>query len=424
MRLSTRLALLAALPFLAACDGGDPAPPEGALTFALTGPATVRAGTRSVNDEVAVALRVTNGADRAVTLQQACGAPVWTLEKEAGSAWTAVASAPCADAPAARPLAVGDTLTLRLRLTLTDFASAAGATLPGRYRVRLDARWPDGTALDAAARTSAPFDVADAVTTPAPVLFAPGVVASADEEWRITFTPDGATAYFARSDDFFPFSRQATIYETRLVDGAWTAPAVAPFSGTYPDIDPFVSPDGSRLFFSSIRPVDGQPREDLDLWVVERAGAGWGAPRHLGAVNSATDELYASVDAAGTLYVASDRTGSWDVYHAEPTGTTYGAAASVGAPVNTAAWDFNPVVSPDGNTLVFTGLNYPGGAGLGDLYVSRRSGGAWSTPASVGAAVNTAADEFHPAFAPDGRHLFFIRRAGQGDPHVVSWPVP
>ena len=417
---------LLALALLVGCDTQDPVvpPSEGALTFAIDGAPAIRAGTLSVNDEVAGALRVTNTSNRELVVAQACGAPAWTLQKDDAGTWRTVAIGPCAQGSAPRPVAPGDTLVVRLSFTLADLDAAA---LPGRYRVALDVRRADGTALPDSARTSAPFSVADAATTPAPVLFAPGVVASGQEEWRVPFTPRGDTAYFARSAAFFPASRQATVYETRLVDGTWTPPVVASFSGVYPDIDPFVSPDGRRLFFSSIRPVGGQPRSDLDLWVVERTGTGWSAPVHLGAVNSSRDELYASVDAAGVLYVASDRpggVGGFDIYRASPSGAAYGPAENVGAPVNTPVWQFNPTVTSDGNTLVFTGLNYAGGAGAGDLYVTTRSGATWDAPRSVGSSVNTSADEFHPSFAPDGRHFFFIRRLSQGDPYMVSWPLP
>ena len=101
-------------------------------------------------------------------------------------------------------------------------------------------------------------------------VFAPGTLSDPREQWRITFTPDGRTAYFAASDGFFPFTRQATIYVShRAGAGAgWSTPEVAPFSGEHPDIDPFVSRDGRRLYFSSIRPVDGTLRGDADLWMV------------------------------------------------------------------------------------------------------------------------------------------------------------
>ncbi|HEV2131982.1 MAG TPA: hypothetical protein VGR27_12795, partial [Longimicrobiaceae bacterium] len=143
-----------------------------------------------------------------------------------------------------------------------------------------------------------------------PEIFAPGVVSTDQEEYRITFTPDGRTAYFGRAARFFPVSRQASIYVTHLVRGRWTTPQVAPFSGEYSDIDPFITPDGSQLFFSSIRPVDGQPRLDADIWMVERTRTGWSEPIHLGnVVNSPNDDLYPSVARDGTVYFGSSRPG-------------------------------------------------------------------------------------------------------------------
>jgi hypothetical protein len=257
--------------------------------------------------------------------------------------------------------------------------------------------------------------------------FAPDVISDAREQWRITFTPDGRTAYFAASDRFFPFSRQATIYVSYLGRDGWSAPEVASFSGTYSDIDPFLSPDGRRLYFSSIRPVDGVARRDIDLWVVERTPSGWGEPRWLGPeVNSPADELYPSVDARGTLYFASGpqfpQPGAhFDIYRAERRGSGFAPREALPLTVNTVptaggglqdAWEFNPEISVDGRTLVFTSLR-PGGYGLGDLYVSHLRGGRdgeWTPARNLGPLVNTRADEYHPTLTRDRRTLYFVRR--------------
>jgi hypothetical protein len=263
-------------------------------------------------------------------------------------------------------------------------------------------------------------------------IFSPDVISDAKWQWRITFTPDGATAYFAESDGFFPATRKATIYESHLRDGVWSEPAVAPFSGVYSDIDPFITPDGRRLYFSSIRPVDGAPKTDIDLWMVEKTAAGWGAPVRLGPeVNTPGDELYASASSDGTLYFASGPQAPgaglhFDIYRARPgDGTAFAPREALGAGVNTqpsasdaglqAAWEFNPEISTDGRTLLFASLR-PGGAGLGDLYVSRFEDGAWTAAARLGPAVNTAADEYHPTLSRDGKTLYFVRRvSGHGD---------
>jgi hypothetical protein len=245
--------------------------------------------------------------------------------------------------------------------------------------------------------------------------------------WRITFTPDGDTAYFAASDGFFPATRQATIYRAHRTGSTWSTPAVATFSGTYSDIDPFITPDGSRLYFSSIRPVDGVARGDIDLWMVDRSPEGWGDPARLGPeVNSPLDELYPSLAADGTLYFAAGPRApqpglTYDIFSARASGASFSPRAQLGNAVNRAAdladpnlqasWNFNPEISPDGRMLLFTSLR-PGGNGLGDIYVSHLVGGAWTPAVNLGDPVNSVADEYHPTLSPDGEWLYFARRVG------------
>lgn len=266
-------------------------------------------------------------------------------------------------------------------------------------------------------------------------VFSPGVISDEKWQWRLTFTPDGRTAYFSESDGFFPASRQASIYVSHLRGGVWSAPDLAPFSGTHSDMDPFVTPDGRRLYFSSIRPDGGAAKPDLDLWMVEKRGDGWSGPVRLGPeVNTEADELYASASSDGTLYFASGPIAPapgkhWDIYRARPSGAGFAAREPLGPAINTqpsaadatpvAAWEFNPEISADGTLLVFASLR-PGGLGFGDLYASRLVDGEWTAAVNLGAPVNTAADEYHPTLARDGRRLYFVRRPGaHGDFFVV-----
>jgi hypothetical protein len=43
------------------------------------------------------------------------------------------------------------------------------------------------------------------------------------------------------------------IMETTRAGAGWSAPRVAAFSGRYDDADPYVSPDGEWLYFTSTR---------------------------------------------------------------------------------------------------------------------------------------------------------------------------
>jgi hypothetical protein len=164
---------------------------------------------------------------------------------------------------------------------------------------------------------------------------------------------------------------------------------------------------------------------------VERTPTGWGEPIRLGSeVNSPADELYASATADGDLYfavgpVAPTAEMDWDIYTAKRLGKGFAPREPITA-VNTdlpfswsdptADWEFNPEISIDGRTLIFTSLR-PGGYGYGDLYVSHYHRGEWSAPQNLGPAVNTRWDEFHPTLTRDG-WLYFARNkfdATKGD---------
>src|SRR5262245_15932071 len=101
-------------------------------------------------------------------------------------------------------------------------------------------------------------------------LFAEGVVNTEADEYGPAITPDGKTLYFTRRvnrrDSEF-------IYVSRLENGKWSMPELAPFSGKYFDKEPFVAPDGNRIFFASLRPIDGvapKNNRDFNIWFVEK----------------------------------------------------------------------------------------------------------------------------------------------------------
>lgn len=225
-------------------------------------------------------------------------------------------------------------------------------------------------------------------------------------QWRLTFSPDGALALWSHGSTFFPTSRRAEIVFSERRDGAWTKPQKAPFAAPgSSDIDPFVTPDGSAVLFSSIR--DG--KRDADLWLARRAGDGWEAPTSLGPlVNSDSDELYPSLDEAGNLYFGSDRDGDWDIWRASRGADgTFGAAERLGTNINRAVgWEFNPDVSPDGKRLAFTAQGREDGAGGGDIFLADLPGG---QPRPVNTCVNTSADEYHPTVLWDSDELVFVR---------------
>jgi Tol biopolymer transport system component len=125
----------------------------------------------------------------------------------------------------------------------------------------------------------------------------------------------------------------------------------------------------------------------------------------------------------GVIWFASDRpggAGAWDLYTAQPAGQDF-AAPQLLAEISSAVWEFNPAISADGTTLLFTSINREGGIGLGDLFRATLAGGEWNVEPLP---VNTLADEYHPSLSPDGATLYFVRRAGSGDIYEAPLPTP
>lgn len=261
------------------------------------------------------------------------------------------------------------------------------------------------------AQAATPFAIQRAAHRPEP--FAEGVIDTEADEYGPSLTPDGLTLYFTRRNNR---RGDEHILVSRKVAGEWTTPEVAPFSGRYYDKEPFVTPDGSRLFFASTRPdAPGGPDSAFDIWVLERNGSGWSEPTRLGpAVNSDDYDNYPTVAANGNLYFGSRRQGGHgdlDIYRARFADSAYLPAENLGPAINTEATDADPYIAPDESYLIFTSTR-EGTLGAGDLYVSFNRSGAWTEPVNLGPAINSSEFDYAPLVTPDGKRFLFSRGWG------------
>ena len=239
-----------------------------------------------------------------------------------------------------------------------------------------------------------------------PVLFAPGVISTGEFESSPSFTPDAQTLYFVRSE---PRLGRWTIYQSHFASGRWSTPAIAPFSGQFRDSDPYVTADGRQCLFISDRPVNGVAKADMDIWIMDRTAQGWSEPHNPGApVNSAQSEWHPTMSRRGTLYFGSSRSGGYgltDIYRATSGGGEW-HVENLGAPVNTAGYEYEPLISADESYLIFMAYR-PDALGASDLYISRSAGITWTAPVNLGPPINSTELEFGPDFSPDGKYLFF-----------------
>jgi len=242
-------------------------------------------------------------------------------------------------------------------------------------------------------------------------LFAPGVVSTGMFTRDLAATPDGNEIFFTVMLPEFEFS---TILSVRRVGGNWTDPEVAPFSGRYRDLEPAIAPDGGRLYFVSYRPADGisAPKEESDIWVVDKVGSGWGEPHSVGApVNSDGNEYFPSVTRGGTLYFTRrPAEGEESIYRSERTDDGYAEPVRLPAEVNAGRARFNAFIEPDERFLIQPIYGLEDSLGATDYYINFRGAeGEWSGPIQLGERVNSPArQEYAATLSPDGAYLFFM----------------
>lgn len=242
---------------------------------------------------------------------------------------------------------------------------------------------------------------------------------------RIAFSPDGTECFFTVTDATFSRPR---IFGTQRHGDIWSEPIVAPFTlGHVSSNEPFFSPDGTKLYFSSDESGKSATNR-RDIWVVERTPQGWGNLRRLPPpLNSEYTELFFSQAVDGTIYFISNRPGGlggFDLYRTRQEPGQPMRIENLGAPLNSPDDEWDPCIAPDGSFLVFASTR-PGGRGGSDLYVSFNDGhGGLTAPLNLGGDLNSPADEYAPSLSPDGRFLFFTRHDGKrGDIYWVAATV-
>jgi WD40-like Beta Propeller Repeat len=248
-----------------------------------------------------------------------------------------------------------------------------------------------------------------------PRIFAEGIVSTSDDEFGGSLTPNGDTIYFSKSA---PHSYRYSMLEShRRKGGGWSTPTMLPFSGRYTDSDPTLSPDGTKMFWTSDRPVNGKVKHDYDLWMVERTSSGsWGAPQHLPEpINSNESEFAASMTRGGTLYFSSARDGGIQAFRShiengvwtKPENVTrlieHGDTATV--------YDLDVMIDPDERFLLLGSVRQDG-FGNFDLYIAWNDHGKWSHAVHLPAPYNTRARDYAPHLSPDGHTLFFSSERG------------
>jgi hypothetical protein len=229
----------------------------------------------------------------------------------------------------------------------------------------------------------------------------------------------------AMSDDEVYFTIQSLQNEISAIayftvdKGKKSKVEICSFSGQYIDLEPFLSPDGRRLYFVSKRPVpdDTTGRNDHNIWYVERESHSgkWSDPIYMPApVNTIDNEFYPAVGNSGNLYFTSDRPSSLgedDLFVAILNESTFIEVENLGPAINSSGYEYNAYVSPDENVLIFGAYNREDGMGSGDLYISfKDENGKWTSAENLGAEINSPQMDYCPFYNFSDSTLYFTSR--------------
>lgn len=162
-------------------------------------------------------------------------------------------------------------------------------------------------------------------------------------------------------------------------------------SDEYSCIHPTLSPDESKLYFSSNMPGG---YGGYDLYVSERKGMSWGTPINLGSdINTELNEAFPSIHKSGTLFFASqghDSNGGYDIFliNFKKNPMPPYLIKNLGKPFNTTNDDLGFALHTDGKKGFFTS-NREDTAGKDDIYLFEAPNGipGVSTPEKVKAMI-------------------------------------
>lgn len=195
-------------------------------------------------------------------------------------------------------------------------------------------------------------------------------------EGASTFSSDGNEVYFTRNNfgkKGFRRSKSGInklkIYTATKSGNKWGDEKEFKFnSDDYSTGDPFITKDGSAIYFVSDRPGGFG---GTDIYMSKKELTGWSAPINLGhEINSEGNERTPFIDGNGVLYFSSEGhfgLGGLDIYKAEVVNGSYKEVVNMGYPLNSSLDDFGFIINSQTRNGYFSS-NRTGGTGRDDIY--------------------------------------------------------
>ncbi|WP_161887949.1 OmpA family protein [Pontibacter russatus] len=186
----------------------------------------------------------------------------------------------------------------------------------------------------------------------------------------------------------------------------------APLNGFGLQYFPYTTAD-QRYFIYTAR-ASARPDHDENIFISERVNGEWQEPVPISkAINTHANEGAATISGDGRSLVFTscnrpDSQGDCDLYISFRTGDAWSRPKNMGNMVNSNAWDSQPSLSADGRTLYFSSTR-GGGVGKEDIWVVyQQEDGSWRRPVNLGEDVNSTGRDMAPSIHASGSTLYFV----------------
>ena len=252
-----------------------------------------------------------------------------------------------------------------------------------------------------------------------PEVFAPGIISTESHEFSCCFSPDGKEFYFTRRH---PEINVTVVMVSKLVDGVWTKPDIAPFVKKSFSFEPWVTPDNLRLYFQSGKKIPGQPGPPMNVLYVDREGDGWSIAKNPGAPFNPAKAMHISSTSEGTLYTTdiSSGPGSECLAIIRKVNGEYLKLEKLGLPFNKEKQSMHPYISPDESYIIYCVRRLTQKINSVLFFSSKKKDGTWNEPKELNIGMNAG----QPFITNDGKFLFFTTgEQGKGDLYWVSTKI-
>lgn len=185
---------------------------------------------------------------------------------------------------------------------------------------------------------------------------------------------------------------------------------------------PSITVDGKTMIFTRLvgsgkGKGTGNVLAQEDFYTSNFENGAWQASKPLSSINTANNEGAQTISTDGKLLFftacsRSDGIGSCDLYFSRSKSDSWSIPQNAGEPVNSTAWESQPSISANGETLYFVS-NRKGGKGGMDIWMCKLNGFSqyglpvWGKAVNLGDSVNTPGNEVSPFIHSDGKTLYF-----------------